>query len=263
MSMDGNADARRLSTRQRRRAILDLLQEHDFVATSELAERFDITDVSVRRDLAELARRGSLLRVRGGAVPVRGAAPAQQRQTEHVAQKRRIGAVAATLIKPASVVFVDGGSTTIEVVRALPEGVRSSITIVTHSLPVLETVARWPVSRLVSLGGTYVEEHEIFAGPQTVATIERLSADVAIVGCDGLSADGGLTTPHELAGEVIAAMVGRARSVIVVADAGKVGRRGFTPVAPTSVIGAVVTDAAADANEVDALRASGVDVRVA
>ena len=255
---------RSLGFRERRKVILEILDGEEFVATSELAARFGITEMSVRRDLEALAGQGTIRRVRGGAVPLGGqSGSATARVVEHAEEKRRIGAVAAECLAPGVVVFVDGGSTTIEAIRALPEAVRSTIAVVTHSRPVLDLAAQAPVARLVALGGFYVAEHDIFAGPQTLTAIEGLRADVALVGCDGLSADGGLTTPHELAGEVIAAMVGRAQTVIAVADSTKVGRRGFTPVAQTESIDIVVTDKGADASEVEALRARGVDVRLA
>jgi DeoR/GlpR family transcriptional regulator of sugar metabolism len=97
---------------------------------------------------------------------------------------------------------------------------------------------------------------------QSVDALNELSADVAVVGCDGLSADGGLTTPHQLLAQIGTTLVGRARHIIVVADSSKVGRRGFTPIAPAESIDVLVTDREANPQEVANLRKVGVEVRL-
>jgi DeoR/GlpR family transcriptional regulator of sugar metabolism len=258
-----NVSERGLATRDRRESIRDLLTARDYVSTRELAERFGLSDMSVRRDLEALSNAGVLTRVRGGAIPndeARSRPSLRPRPPGGADDRHRIGAKAGGLLPSGSVVFVDAGWTTLETVSAIPADVRTGITVVTHSLPVLEVVSRWPNPRLVTLAGFFVAEQRMFAGPQTLQTIEGLHADVALIGCDGLSADGGLTTPHQLAGEVIAAMVARAHQVIVVAESFKIGRRGFTQVAPTDRIDTLVTDSRVDADHAAALRGRGVEV---
>jgi DeoR/GlpR family transcriptional regulator of sugar metabolism len=102
-----------------------------------------------------------------------------------------------------------------------------------------------------------------FVGPQAVESLRSLSADVAIVGCDGLSSAEGLTTPHQLVAEIGTILVERARRTIVVADSSKVGRPGFTPIAPAAAIDLLVTDEHADEHELAALRQAGIDVHIA
>jgi len=133
---------------------------------------------------------------------------------------------------------------------------------VTNSLPIINEVNTWDDPHLVAIGGTYLPTYMCFVGPQSLVALEQLSADVAVMGCDGLSADGGLTTPHQLVAEIGTTLISRARHVIVVADSSKVGRRGFTPIAPIGAIDVLVTDHGADASEVDSLRQQGVDVRL-
>lgn len=259
-------DEQATSARERRARIVELVQERDFVHVSELASQFARTPMSVRRDLALLEDEGLLTRVRGGAVPRRstrtgGLFGAAMRS--HPAEKRRIAAAAAELLEPADVTFFYSGTTVAEVAANLPRGLRSTLTVVTNSLPVIEQASGWDAPHLVALGGLYLPEYHAFVGPQTAAALQQLTADVAIVGCDGLSADGGLTTPHQLVAEVGRVMVAQARRVVAVADSSKVGRRGFTPIAPTSAVDVLVTDGGADPAEVDALRAAGVNVIVA
>jgi DeoR/GlpR family transcriptional regulator of sugar metabolism len=256
-------DGKGAGARERRRLTLEMLDEHEYVSVADLATRFAVTPMSVRRDLALLEERGLLSRVRGGAVGrrTRGATGFfATNLRSHLDEKRRIADAAARLLEPSTVTFFYSGTTVAEVVMALPRPLRSTLTVATNSLPVVDEVSRWDRPHLVSLGGLYLPDYMAFVGPQAVGTLQALSADTAIVGCDGLSAEGGLTTPHQLVAEVGTVMVSRARRVIAVADSSKIGRQGFTLIAPTSAVHVLVTDAGADPAEVATLRADGVEV---
>jgi DeoR/GlpR family transcriptional regulator of sugar metabolism len=99
-------------------------------------------------------------------------------------------------------------------------------------------------------------------GPQAISTFRELSADIAVIGASALSATNGLTTPHHLIAEVGSVIVERANTTIVVVDHTKIGRGGLTPIAPLKSIDVLVTDEEADADELDAIRRLGIDVRV-
>jgi DeoR/GlpR family transcriptional regulator of sugar metabolism len=258
--------ARRGRTLARHARILERLEERDFVSVKELSDESGLTEMSVRRDLMALEADGMITRVRGGATrrqvgePSRHYAASAQRNS---AAKARIARAAVELIPAEAITFFYSGSTVAKTAASLSEEVRSSLTIVTNSLPIINEVTTWDDDpHLVAIGGTYLPAYMCFVGPQSIEALEELSADVAIVGCDGLSADGGLTTPHQLVAQIGTTLVNRARHIIVVADSTKVGRRGFTPIAPIESIDVLVTDQNADPDEVANLRARGVDVRL-
>jgi DeoR/GlpR family transcriptional regulator of sugar metabolism len=262
-----DGDDKGAGARPRRARMLALLEDREYVSVADMAKRFGVTTMSVRRDLALLEQRGLVERVRGGAVPPRRSPRATgffaRARGAKVEEKQRIAEVAVGLLDPRAVVFFYSGTTVAAVATALPRLVRTTMTLASNSLAVIEEASGWDNPHLVSLGGLYLPEYMAFVGPQTVRALQDLSADVAVVGCDGLSAEGGLTTPHQLVAEVGATMVSRARRVIVVADATKIGRQGFTPIAPTASIDVLVTDESADALEIAALRDRGVEVLVA
>ena len=257
--------ARRGQTRARQALILEHLEERDFVSVKELSDESGLTEMSVRRDLIALEADGLITRVRGGATrrqvgePSRHYAASAQRNS---AAKARIARAAVGLIPAEAITFFYSGSTVAKTAASLGEEVRSSLTIVTNSLPIINEASTWDDPHLVAIGGTYLPAYMCFVGPQSIEAFGELSADVAVLGCDGLSADGGLTTPHQLVAEVGTTLVNRARHKIVVADSTKVGRRGFTRIAPVESIDVLVTDQGADPNEVANLRARGVDVRL-
>jgi DeoR/GlpR family transcriptional regulator of sugar metabolism len=255
-----------IDPRARRKLVLAVLEEQDYVSVAELADRFEITPMSVRRDLAMLEERGLLSRVRGGAVSRRAPratgffANALRRHGE---EKRRIAAAAAALLEPSVVTFFYSGTTVACVVEALHRPLRATLSVATNSLAVIDEVSRWDNPHLVVVGGVYLPEYMAFVGPQTERSLQELNADIAVVGCDGLSAEGGLTTPHQLVAQVGTTMMARARRVIAVADSSKVGRHGFMPIAPADAVDVLITDAAAEPEEVAALRDLGVEVVLA
>lgn len=251
------------NARERRNQVVSLLDQQEYVDVAELARRFSLTEASVRRDLARLEADGLITRVRGGAVARRGARTGgfyAQALHEHTSEKRAIGEAAASLIEPRSVVFCDSGTTVARAIGAIPRGVRSGLTLVTNSLAVIDEVSEWENPHVVSLGGLYLPEYACFVGPQAVASLQHLRGDVAILGCDGLTADAGMTIAHQLVAEVGTMMAQQARRIIAVADSSKVGRLGFAPFLPISSVSTLVTDRGADAAQLDRIRAVGVEV---
>jgi DeoR/GlpR family transcriptional regulator of sugar metabolism len=265
-SVNGREDMTRVKLHERRQRILDRVLEYDSVTVDDLADEFGLTKMSVRRDLNALAENGQVARVRGGAtrphtpVPTRRYVDAQQRNAQ---AKARIARAAAPLLGPAVTAFFYSGSTVARVVEALTEDQHDQLTVVTNSVPVINTVTTWNDAHLVAVGGLYLPAYMAFVGPQAIEPLRSLSADVAVVGCDGLSIAEGLTTPHQLVAEIGTILIERARRTIVVADSSKIGRRGFTPIAPVTAIDVLVTDEHADPQELSALRQAGIDVHIA
>jgi DeoR/GlpR family transcriptional regulator of sugar metabolism len=256
------------ATRDRRAEIVEMLGRSEHVDVSVLAERFGVSDTSIRRDLAILERQNRLRRVHGGAV----APYVAGRETivgikmrEHQDEKRRIAQAAAGLIGPGNVVLFDSGTTVAQVPTQLPASLRmpGALTAVTHSLLVVQQLAAHEGGELVCLGGLFLPDYQAFVGPQTVAGLRSFFADIVFLGCDGLSLEAGITTPHVLIAEVGATMAGRARRVIALADSSKLGRAGFTTIVPLLEIEILVTDTGARPDVVEEIRAAGVEVILA
>ncbi len=262
------AEPASVSVLERREQIASLLEVVARVSVADLAEQFGVTDVSIRRDLTILEEEGFLRRVHGGAVAAtreHGRNAYALRAKTARDQKKRIGAAAAALVGAGDVVVFDSGSTVAQVAAHISRPLRRSnaLTIVTNSLPVLDEVGRWESPHLVCLGGLYLPDHQALVGPQTVADMRDLSADLVFLGCDGLTVETGLTTPHILVAEVGAVIARRGRRVVVVADSSKVGRHGFTPIVPLAEVHVLVTDGGADADQVRRIRDLGIEVILA
>jgi DeoR/GlpR family transcriptional regulator of sugar metabolism len=128
---------------------------------------------------------------------------------------------------------------------------------------VVDEIGDWESPHLICLGGLYLPDYQALVGPQTIAAVRELSADIVFLGCDGLSVEAGLTTPHMLVAEVGATLASRGRRIVAVADSSKLGRQGFTPIVPLRVIHVLITDEAADPIEIARLRRLGIEVILA
>jgi DeoR/GlpR family transcriptional regulator of sugar metabolism len=137
------------------------------------------------------------------------------------------------------------------------------ITMVSNSLPVAQEILKWPSPNLTILGGLFLPDYQATIGPQTIELLGDITADIAFLGADGLTLDGGATTANVLMAEVDRRMVERARKAVLVADSSKIGRAGFVPIKPISAFHVFITDSDAPPEFIEAVRNLGVEVIIA
>lgn len=243
-------------------SIMNALRTHDSVSVAELAAEHGVSEMTIRRDLDELAQQGVVRRVRGGALSLllRGEEPPfGVREHEAVDAKQRIGAEVAGLIADGEAVLLDGGTTAYEVARALLD---RRVTVLPLALQSASLLATAPRVRLVLPGGEVRQGELNFKGPLTESSIRALRFDTAVIGCCGLSSEQGMTA-HDLPEVAVKqAAIAAARRVIVACDSGKFARTAFGAVCPISRLDVVVTDAGIPREQHDALLAAGVTVRL-
>ncbi|GII32773.1 DeoR/GlpR family DNA-binding transcription regulator [Planotetraspora mira] len=244
------------------RAIMNELRTSDSVSVTELAALHGVSEMTIRRDLDELAQQGVVRRVRGGALSLllRGEEPPfGVREREAVDAKQRIGAEVAGLLADGEAVLLDGGTTVLEVARAIHD---RRLTVLPLALQATQELAGAPRIRLVLPGGEVRHSEMNFVGPLTEASIRALRFDTAVIGCCGLSAEHGLTA-HDLPEVAIKqAAIAAARRVVVACDSGKFSRTAFGSVCTLDKLDVVVTDDGIPREQHDALTAAGVTVRI-
>lgn len=248
---------------ERRRLIAEQLKEHGSVSVTALGERFGISLMTARRDLAELERQGVARRTHGGAV-LPGPSSAEdafaQRLDVAVAAKERLAVAAAALVAPGEAVFVDSSTTSYYAARRL---VRDKVrcTLLTNSVPVMDLVcsADAPQVELIGISGALRPLTRSFVGPQAVHAVRSHFADKALMSVKGVTEDGQLTDPDALEAEVKRAMISHARTPLLLVDGSKFERPALNAIGPVTDIGRVlVTDVAPQA--VAALSRLGVAV---
>ena len=214
------------------------------VLVTELAERFDVTPETIRRDLTALDRCGSLRKVHGGAIP----APAlpetgvTQREQVNTSAKQAIARAALEWLgpEPGTTLLVDAGTTTGAFARLLPT--ESNLTIITNSVLTAASLAAAGRTRVRILGGQLRGLTQAAGGPEAVETLSTLRVDVALLGANGVSAAHGLSTPDPDEATVKRAMVRSARQVVALVDSSKIGQEHLVSFVSLDDVDLLVTD---------------------
>ena len=231
---------------ERQQAIASLVITNGRASVAELAEAYDVTTETVRRDLATLDRAGVLRRVHGGAVPVRALhlveSAVGERETTRADHKDAIAA-ACTEFFPLSgaSVLLDAGTTTARIAALLPAD--RELVVVTNSVPIAARLATMGSVSLQLLGGRVRGLTQAAVGEQALRVLDTLRVDIAFIGTNGISVRHGLSTPDSEEAAVKRAMVRSANYVVVAADSSKVGHEDFVSFAPITSVDTLITDA--------------------
>ena len=241
-----------------------ILRETTVVRVDELCASLDVSPATVRRDLEELERRGEAKRVHGGAVATQKKAYEELVFDDKTAiaqdEKARIARKALALIGPRDTIYLDGGSTVLQLARLLGE--HTGITVVTNSLRAAsELGASGP--RLILIGGELRRLSQTMVGPLTRFMLEELHIDKAFMGTIGISLEDGLTTTDPGEAYTKELVMQRAREVVLLADSNKVGTVTFARAGTLSDVDTLVTDGPLPAEYDEFCTKNGVSVEVA
>ena len=252
-----------LFAEQRRRKILELLQEEDQITVRDLVDRFSISAVTARSDLDALGATGAIVRSHGGAVRQLDHTrdyPLRLKESLHRTEKARIGRVAANLILPGEVIILDSGTTTTEIARQLKARSIQRLTVITNAVNVVAELVDAVGVSVIGIGGLLRPLSQSFVGPQAEAMLKDLHADRLFLAVDGFDLETGPTTPDILEAQLNGLMIKAAKEVTVVADFSKLGKRSVSSIGSIDQIHRLITDSKAPEDFVKALRARGVEV---
>ncbi len=235
---------------QRQERILDELQRSGGVRVSDLTELLGVSDMTIRRDLDALARRGLVSKVHGGAtLPRRGSTDEpgfEAKSSQERPAKEAIARRAAEFVQPGTAIAISAGTTTHAFARHLtriPE-----LTVVTNSLPVAEVLyAHDRPDRVVVLIGGVRTPSDALVGPVAVQTIHSLHVDCLFMGVHGIDPGAGFTSPNLVEAETNRAMVAATRRLVVLADHTKWGVVGLSTIASLDQASVLITDSGLEA----------------
>jgi DeoR/GlpR family transcriptional regulator of sugar metabolism len=251
-------------TVDRRRHILGELQANEEITVTECAEQFDVSEATIRRDLAHLEEVGLLERTHGGAKALSSTpelAPFDARLLRRPRAKCLIGRAAAELVGPGDTILLDSGTTVLEVARSLPPTLLETgdLTVVTRSLVIASQFRIHRSVRLVILGGLYIQEFDTLVGPPVEDALRDLHADTLFVGTDGVTTDRGLSTDNVLEASLFTLMAQSCDRVVAVVDSSKVGVHKLQTILPFESIHTFITDTEAPGDFVQFLEGRGIE----
>ncbi|MGW2817866.1 DeoR/GlpR family DNA-binding transcription regulator [Streptomyces sp. NPDC001415] len=246
---------------ERQQEILRIARESGRVDVLSLAETFQVTAETVRRDLKALDRAGLVRRVHGGAIPA-GRLDFEpdlaERESTAADEKDRIARAALAELPAEGSVILDAGSTIARLAAELP--LDSGLTLVTHALPVAARLADHPAIDLHLVGGRVRHRTRAAVDAWALRAYGEIRADVAFLGTNGFSVAHGLTTPDLAEAAVKRAAIGAARRVVLLADSAKHGQEHFARFGDMADVDVLITDSGLAPDDIAAIEAAGTDV---
>jgi len=234
-----NISKTKTTTTERKDLIIDLLSDLPGSSVTDLAERLQVSVVTIRHDLAALEEAGLLVRGHGGAIPAFHPAILQRMRTAREA-KRAIAKAAAAHIVDGDTVMIAAGTTTALIPRYL-RGKRQ-VHIVTNNTLLLPYVRTNPQLLVTLVGGSFRPVEESLTGPLTMEAVERFRVHKAFIGVDGADPRQGLFANSVESGDFVRQMAAHAGETLVLADAAKFQTPGFVRILPFSQIDYLITD---------------------
>jgi DeoR/GlpR family transcriptional regulator of sugar metabolism len=241
--------------------IIERLDSEQIVWVGKLSDDFNISEVTIRNDLAFLEQEGLVRRIPGGAVQNAGSSPrshGSRNEPECTREKSAISKAAAELIRDGEVVMINSGSTAFLTAKELRQ--HRHLKIVTNSLPIANELGDVPTIQIIFLGGHLNHTYGFTYGEDSISQLQKYKADTLILSVDGVKGDIGLTTYHAEEAKLIRAMIERSRSTVVVADHRKINHESFSYLGPINDVSTLVTDGSSDSDALEQIAQRGAHI---
>jgi DeoR/GlpR family transcriptional regulator of sugar metabolism len=250
-----------MDSKTRRSLIAQRLSDDGEASITSLAESFGTSEMTIRRDLDFLELEGLARRIRGGAISVQSRSfepPILQRAASMSDAKRRIGLAAVALLRDNETIILDGGSTTHEMAKAIPDTL--SITVITSSLLIATELSTKPLVRTIVTGGTVRYGEMSLIGPRAQDSFADLNCDAYFIGVAGVSDQTGISEYNLDDAYVKKAALSAARRKIVLADASKINQVAFITIADIEDIDVLITNGAPSNETLHRINQCGVEI---
>lgn len=229
-------------TRERQSLLRNILARDGRIVAATVAQDLGLSEDTIRRDLRAMAARGQLLRVHGGALPLSPTnLPVDARMSLRKDEKQTLARAAAALLRPGQVVFIDGGTTHLALVAALPPDWAG--TIVTHSPAIAAACEHLAAATVECLGGRLYRRSMVALGTATTMAMASIHADLAFIGVQGLHETADFTTSDAEEARFKALAASRAAEVAVLLTGDKIGAASHYRVGAPDLAQIVVTAA--------------------
>ena len=249
-------------TLERHQRILALLEREGSARVTDLAERFDVTEETIRRDLQKLAATDQVRRSHGGAIfndRSTSESPYWWREIANEEEKSRIAAEAIRRIAPGDRVILDASTTAWHMAKRLPP---QPLTVITHSVQVVQALAKTDAIEVIGLGGALARSSMSFVGPAAEQQLEGYHADKLFMSCRGIDLHFGLSDASEAQARLRQMMLNQAGRRTLLIDHSKFGVKALARIAGIDAFDEVITDAGVSPETLAALEALSVEVTV-
>jgi len=222
---------------------LESLEKNGTIDVNTIAAKCNVSPITARRDLEELANRGYLLRTHGGAVrdeSVTHLFSFARRLDNKNEKKQQIGKFAAQFINDNDTIFLDCGTTVFMLCRFIRK--KKNLKVISNSISVVSELAKYPDIKLILIGGDILTERRATYGPTAWQQIHQYHTDKAFIGTDGLSLKNGLTSYDEYEAQIVLAMAEASDTTYLLCDSSKIEKNSVYKYASITLPDHIITD---------------------
>lgn len=244
--------------KERQEFILREINLHNKVLTSDLCEAINVSEDTIRRDLFELAESGDIIKVHGGALSKSFHVSFQSNGVYSHDKKKLIAQKAVSLIRDGMFILTTGGTTIIELAKALPKHLRA--TFFTGSLPAALEYIQHPTIEVIFIGDRISKNSKITVGGDAINKINQISADICFLGINAIDAEIGLTDNDWDVVQIKKAMIQASKKVVALTIAEKVNTRQKIKVADIDELDIMITEADPEENIFSDFKGKGMQI---
>jgi len=232
-----------LTAELRMKFILVYLENNEFISTGDIRDRCNVSEITARRDLRELAEKGLLVRTHGGAIRTESSVRLfdfDNKALKHREEKLEICRFAASFIQENDTIYMDCGTTVHYLARFISHF--RNLRIITNSLPVVACLLPHPQIKTYLIGGELDNSRKALYGPMTETLLDRYKADKAFIGAGGVSLTHGLSSIDEKEASITRKMAEAAREVYLLCDSSKLEKDSYFTYSSLSLVTGLITD---------------------
>lgn len=232
-------------TVERKNLILKILDEQSSVSVAELSKILKVSEVTVRKILNDLDKQRVLHRTRGGAVSLSVAmreSDEREKERQNIPEKKAIAKLAYGLIEDSDTVYLDAGSTTLELVKLIRNGSKRNLIVVTNALNIaMELIDSYDI-QLVFIGGTVRHKIMSCVGALAENAVRSMCFDKVFMGMNSVCLEMGVTTPNLNEAQIKLQVIESAKDAVLICDASKFGKVSMARICPLNRFSSVITD---------------------
>ena len=220
----------------------EFIRKRGSVSLDELCVHFGVSKNTVRRDVAEIVEHTDIRKIYGGVSVQRNVIPPPFTERSAVNQdiKERLGRKAAQLVKDGDIIYIDSGTTTCRMVDYLKD--KSNVTVVTHSLDVINRAVAYPGLNVIALSGTLNRKTFSFTGQSTIDVLQEMNISKAFMAANGLSVKNGATQSTSIEFAIKKCVVSRSDAVYLMIERRKIGAVSLLTYCPLERVDAIITE---------------------
>ena len=248
---------------ERHKAILDILQLQGSVSVSDLSERLDVSEVTIRKDLSALENQNKLYRTHGRAIPISpyiGDRHINEKEKQAVQEKRLIGKAAAALVNEQDSILIASGTTILYMAKELVE--KKNITVISASVSASSMLSQNKEINVVQLGGVVRESSVSVVGSFAEDMLKYFNCSLLFMGADGVDLDFGITTTNMMEANLNRMMMNTSQQTVLLVDSSKFGKKGFSKICGIKDVDRIITDENIPQMYLENIQDMGIEVTV-